>query len=90
MNLRSHDSIKTLKKEMRFKVNADARDRIHAVIIAMKGYQIGKSQTVATKWWPETESVPVSRLDRREPAPRAPSRPRIAGHPAQSAFRFCP
>jgi transposase len=38
MNVTRHDTIKQLKKEMRLKANLEARDRIHAVILAMKGH----------------------------------------------------
>jgi transposase len=53
MNVAKHDSIKILKKEMRLKINVDARDRIHAVILAMKGYsasEISDRLAYATSW----------------------------------------
>ncbi len=53
MNLTRHDSIKSLKKEMRLKANVDARDRIHAVILAMKGHtarEIADRLAYATSW----------------------------------------
>jgi len=57
MNVTRHDSIKKLKKEMRLKANVDARDRIHAVIMAMKGSSSGEianrlayARSWVTKW----------------------------------------
>lgn len=53
MNVKRHDSIKSLKKEMRLKANADARDRIHAVILAMKGHparEIANRLAYAPSW----------------------------------------
>jgi transposase len=57
MKVAKHDSIKTLKKEMRLKVNAEARDRIRAVIFAMKGHtaqdvaeRMGYARSWVFKW----------------------------------------
>lgn len=53
MNVTRHDSIKQLKKEMRLKANLQARDRIHAVILAMKGHsaaEISDRLAYARSW----------------------------------------
>jgi transposase len=53
MNVTRHDSIKRLKRDMRLKANVDARDRIHAVILAMKGHtvrDIGERLAYAPSW----------------------------------------
>lgn len=57
MKVARHDSIKTLKKEMRLKVNAEVRDRIRAVVLAMKGHTaqdiadaVGYARSWVCKW----------------------------------------
>ena len=53
MNVTRHDSIKRLKRDMRLKANVNARDRIHAVILAMKGHpvrEISERLAYAPSW----------------------------------------
>lgn len=53
MKVIKHDPIKRLKKDMRLKANREAKDRIQAVVFAMKGYpakEISNRMDYAVSW----------------------------------------
>ena len=53
MNITRHDSIQSLKNRMRLKENAEISDRIHAVVLALKGLpgsQIAAKLDYGTAW----------------------------------------